>query len=651
MGSLTLSQKKARGQSSGWGGWGTITGADYISADNSAFVVYSANLNLTGQKLTACQVKTNFVARSGSHGATLRCYLYTSDPTVGDPISPPSGYAAYADYSVTVPYYGLYQTFSFSGLNITSGSKLYFWFVDYNSSSTADDMYHQATGNAYTAAPTCSGTFADLPMSLTVTPESVSTGNKVTINVTNGSGKNLTATLKYGNRTLATQSFTTGSCQITCPKSWFDTAGVTMLKSMTIAVTVTGGMAGNFTLTAGSDMNPIVGTPTVSIVQAASASDFPNTYLANISSAKVTASVDLPTDAIIGSVVLSFPGGTSVNMTYNSSTGKYEGTTAAPITGDTTFTVTATDMRGMTGSNTASISGVVPYSLPSAVIDEAYTYRCDVSGAKLSGGTYYRVKATASYYTALNGNSLQKFTVKIKGTSTETALSSGVQSAPISGMTNAKQSYTVVVTVQDRISGEITRELKLDGMLRDFVMKRSANGLEGPFIGIGMTPEHSSGAPTIELPSGAKIYIGGVELGNPDLSEYAKTDDFDGLAAYESIPLAVDKGGTGADNATDALANLGLTNVLRTAKTYTVTNKDTYYNFDISGASVWLVVTAYLWGSGTWCNTTWIVIRNRVAVQQSNQSGVDIYCDTNSNDKIRVQAGENGVIIGCIPLG
>ena len=521
MGSLTLYKKKARGQSSGWGGWGTISGADYISSGNSAHVVYSANLNLGGQALSACTVKTNFVANSSSHAATLKCYLYTSDPTSGSPSAPPAGYAAVVSASVTVPYYGLYQTFSFTGLNITSGTKLYFWFVDENSSSTVDYLYSSATGNGYTANPTASGTFTALPLSLSISPDSVATGSDVTLNVANGAGISLTATISYSGTTLKTETFTGGSCTITCLKAWFDTANVTLLDSITLTVTVTGGgstLTGYFTLTAGEDMRPVVGTPTVTLVQASSASDFPSTYIANISKAKVEAAVTLPTDAVIDSVVLSFTGGSNVTMTLNSGTGKYEATTAGPLTGDTTFLVTAADKRGLSGSNTASVTGVMPYTPPSVVYDEEYTYRCDALGAKTAGGAYYRVKVAAVYDTGLSGNAVTKLNVKLKNDSSTTNLTSGVQSSAIGGSLDAKTAYIIVVTVKDKISGDITRELKLPGMQRNLVIKRSA---DGTYVGVGMAPAHSSGGSTIELPSGGKIYIGGTELVIPDLTPYA----------------------------------------------------------------------------------------------------------------------------------
>ncbi len=514
MSSLTLSLKRVRYQSSGWGNWERIYGnPSYISHENHAYVVYSADLALAGEKLTGCSFTAHFGSRGATHAATLHCALYTSDPTSGNPVNAPLDYTAHVQVDKNVSSSGLYQTFTFTGLNIQNVTKLYFWIIDENSSSTPDDLYHDVS---------CTATFAALPLGLTVSPDELRTGEDVTLTISNAAGRAITANIKSGSTVLATQSVTGDTCTFTCSKAWFDTTGYTMLDQITLTAEVTDGTytaTDYFYLDAGDDMKPVVGTPTVSIVQAQSAASFPNTYIANISKAKVSAEITLPTNATISAVVLSYAG-RSVNMTLNSQTGLYEGETTGPLTGDTAFTVTATDIRGLTGTGSAAVTGVVPYTLPSAVIDPADTYRCDSSGVKESGGEYFKVKATATYYSALSGNSLQKFTVKIKNSATETALTSGTQSAAISGMTNPRQAYTIVVTVQHQISGEITAELRLDGMQRDFVLKRNTAGT-GTCIGIGMAPEHLSGGCTLELPSGAKIYIGGVEF--PDMSGYATT--------------------------------------------------------------------------------------------------------------------------------
>lgn len=606
MSSLTLYRKKQyyfNGYDRLWSSWTDFNTQDTLSinSDSNALQmqVYSASLSLSsGQKMTGCQVKTNFSNQTGSGtwSGTIHAYLYTSDPTTAQsPTAVPSGYVAHVQKSVTIEDYAFtYQAFSFTGLNILSGTRVYVLFTGTPYGVTIFNFYSGADGQGQLS---CSGTFASAyslsvspatvtaggkvtltvangsgtsfsatikygsttlatqsfttgsvqitcpqswfvtagrtgyssmslsvtvtgggqtltgsftlnaqALSLSVSPASVATGGSVTLTVANGVGYSLTATIKAGSTTLATQSFTTGSCTISCPKSWFTTAGNTTGKSLSLSVSVTGGpsmLTASFTLTAGSDMNPSVGTPTASVVDLTG--NFPNTYIAGYSKVKVAASVSTGSNAAISTVKLSYPGGTTVTMSYNSSTGKYEATTAAPITVNTTITVTATDTRGLSGSKTVSVTGVYPYVKPSVAFDRTYTYRCDSNGDRQSGGAYYRVKATAAYADGLSGNALIKLTVKIKNTSAETAVTSGVQSGAIGSMPDPDKRYTIVVTVQDKVSAAVTKAFSLEGELHNIVVRQSA---DGTYLGVGKRPERASGYSDIELPRGSNLKIG-----------------------------------------------------------------------------------------------------------------------------------------------
>ena len=258
------------------------------------------------------------------------------------------------------------------------------------------------------------------------------------------------------------------------------------------------------TLTGTPSQPPTIGTPTASVVDLTG--NFPNNYIAGYTKVKVRATVTPYNTATISSVKLSYAGGTTVNMTLNN--GAYEATTAQPITGNTTFTVTATDSNGQTASKTVSVTGVVPYTAPSITIDPDYTYRCDSGGTKTDGGTYYKVKATANYYSSLSGNSITTFNVKI-GSGTATALTSGTQSGAISGMTDPTKRYTITLTVQDKVSAAVTRTYVLEGMTRNVVIRRSSGGT---YVGVGTTPARSSGVSDIELPIGGEIFIGALSL-------------------------------------------------------------------------------------------------------------------------------------------
>ena len=396
---------------------------DITSGSNEYFAagVYRAAFSYSSQqKMTGCSVKVNLKnSGSGSGTPTVYCYLYTSDPTTGSSVSSvPSGYIASTSASFTLAANaGKNQTFSFTGLNLTANTTLYFLFHCGRAGSSFIDLYNWNDGTSGFGTVTVTGTYVD--------------------------------------------------------------------------------------------MSTTVGTPTASVVDLTG--NFPSTYIAGYSKVKVAAAVSTGSGATISTVKLSYPGGTTVNMTYNSSTQKYEATTAAPITGNTTFTVTATNSSGYSASKTVSITGVVPYTTPSVTINEAGTYRCNSGGTKESGGTYFRAQATANWYSSLSGNALLKFTVKIKPSGAETNLTSGVQSSAISGMSNANQSYTIVFTIQDKVSSAVTREYVLEGALRDFVLTRGTDN-NGAHLGLGMTPELTTGKSSIELPQGGRIRINSHDL-------------------------------------------------------------------------------------------------------------------------------------------
>lgn len=506
MGSVTRYRKRSCFGGT-WSSWNTITGSSIIGSNYTSHCVYSINVSMSAsERLDSITFKNTF-ASDISTSLTFQFYLYTSDPTSAT--SPPSGYVSYKTSTRSITTAGIASTINFTGLNLSGVTTLYVWVTGSYNASGGGIYCCDESGISQPTAVT--GSFSTVSMSLSISPSSVTAGNKVTLDVTNGSGTGLTATFKYGNTTLANQYFSNGSLEYTCPASWFDTAGVTTLQSMTINVEVTGGvnaLTGSFTLNASSAMKPSVGTPSTAIVQPSPAStSYPSTCIAGISKCKVSVTVTARTNAAISSVILSYPGGSNVTMTYNSSTGKYEGTTAAPLTGDTTFTITATDRRGLQTQATAGIYGVVAYTPPSVAINLAY--RCNSSGVEESGGTYWRIRVTATYSTALSGNSLQKLTAEIEN-GTEYSLISGSTSSPLPGMTNPKSAYKVIVTVRDKVSGEITKEIMLEGISRNFVITRSG---DGTYVGTGTTPTRTSGPSAYELPGNGSFLLGGKEYG------------------------------------------------------------------------------------------------------------------------------------------
>lgn len=490
--------------------------------------IFKVAIDLTGKRavdtlMFKALVKTGY-GYSGGGAVQIDGYLYANDPTVNlpdrksqnvvrDDFLPPAGWAKKASVSWSSAYNSQKNiTLQFSNLNITTATTVYLWVeltprsITYNSTYGWLIDYYDGGEPSFISMQDYSIVAVYHPdASLTLSPNTVTSGNAISVSIGNAYP---TETLQfyYGQTLLGSATITNGVGTVTCPASWFDTAGVITSDRMIVRVLIGGtSVFGSFTLVAGSDAAPVVEAPDAVIVQAADASDFPNTYIANYSAAKITAKVNQGTDAIIASVVLSYPGGASVIMEYNDETGKYEAVTP-PLTGDTVFTVTALDVRGLTGANTVPVSGVVPYVPPSVTIDEANTWRCDSSGNEESGGLYVRVRAIANYYSALSGNALRVFRFYVQeNPSSGDDLVSGVQSAAVL-FVPADNYGSVVFEIQDKISGVITKSFRLAGQRRNVTLKRSA---QGTYMGVGMLSGRSSGKSCVELPDDGDFLIGG----------------------------------------------------------------------------------------------------------------------------------------------
>lgn len=508
----------SRQQSSGsaWSGWKDLNTYDLISDYRNDYVVYKVEPNYSTH---ATVTSFSFTARIGyggpsefhnsSHSATIKAYLYASNPVGGggstSPSSPPSGYLDVKTVQETIVDFGGHNgtaiTFTFTGLNITAG-RLFVWLCDTNQAGGYDYAY-----SAYVSATTDG---YSSPLSISLASGSVTTGNKQVVTIVNGSGKTITVEFKYNGTRVASGSTSTGQLEVDVTAAWFSAAGVTAADSFSVSVTIDldDTLYESFDVVAGDDMKPTVSNLTLEIVQptgSGAATYYPSTYIANISKCKVSASVTLKAGATLPSsgVKLTYTGGAAVTMTYNSSTGKYEGTTAALTNTSTAFTVTATDSRSKSGSQTSSEISVVQYTKPVVNINSSLTYRCNSSGAQESGGAFWRACATATYYSALSGNSLLKFLVTIN-TGTTIGLTSGVQSAPQGGSLNQTTNYTLTFVIQDKISEEITKTFILESITRNVVIKRNSSGTTA---GVGTTPTRAAGS-SVELPLSGDFLMG-----------------------------------------------------------------------------------------------------------------------------------------------
>lgn len=252
---------------------------------------------------------------------------------------------------------------------------------------------------------------------------------------------------------------------------------------------------------------PSVGSITLSPVQPEGLpQEFAGSYIAGITAVRVQTTVSVDSAATgTNTLRLTWPGGSSITRSFTGSSYTLDEITP-PVTGNGGFTVTVTDSLGGSNSNSAALNNVLPYVPPSAEIQELG--RCDAQGVLQEGGAWYRINAIARIFTDLQGNAVTKFTACLNGQSTPDNLQSGVTSI-LGGSMDATSAYTVTVVVQDRVSGEQQRELRLAGLLRDFVLKRSGNTSH---LGIGCTPVPPSSGSSIQLPAGGKLIIDGQDV-------------------------------------------------------------------------------------------------------------------------------------------
>ena len=488
-----------------------------------------ADYNLTNARsLMSCGLTIKFTNNAPSDGAQVVCYLYTSDPYAGAEeqiTAVPSGYIATS--STTIPanpgngQMGTWdRSFSFSNLNLTHAGSLYFLFAATDNTGTYMSTFWiynpYVSGSQYSNMyASISATFKGMPTSFSVSPSTVSTGGSANINIGNY-WTSETVQFYYGSTLLGTSTITNGSGSVSIPKSWFTTAGITTSQTMTVQARLVGtSFTQNFTVQAGNDMKPVVGTPAVSIVQDPAASAFPNTYIANISKAKVRATVSAGSNAGISAVRVTWAGGTT---TMSLVSGAYEAT-VGPLTGNTSFTVTATDIRGMTQQATYNLTGVVQYVPPVIAINESQTYRCNSSGTKQDGGVYVRARGKVTITTSgLSGNSLQSFRFYIQEEPNKgSALANDTQCSATAGRA-ADYYETLVFEARDKIQ-TVTRSIRLQPATRNFAMKRSA---DGTYIGIGVLPQHTSGESTVDIEEGGGYYEGGYLWGSlTRLNSYA----------------------------------------------------------------------------------------------------------------------------------
>ena len=265
---------------------------------------------------------------------------------------------------------------------------------------------------------------------------------------------------------------------------------------------------------------PVVGTPTFSLTQptAQLATDFPNTWISGISKCTVRAAVTA--DGTISRVYFTYGNSGQVTMTLEN--GVYVGTTPGGVMDGTLFTVTAIS-GGLTGSNSATLTGVEPYSPPSVQI--VGLKRVYIDGDVIiedDGGNVCEIMISPEISSLNEGNSIISITAAIDGISGEFPLDKNNsnyqkiededEGEPVD-LSDPNKVYVITVTILDKVGRTGESRASVNGKLRDIVMKRDTTN-NVTHLGVGMTPDvNAAGAYTsIQLPAGAKIIVGGRDI-------------------------------------------------------------------------------------------------------------------------------------------
>ena len=356
---------------------------------------------------------------------------------------------------------------------------------------------------------------------------SIVAGNSITLNITpHDASYSHKVTWAFGSSSY-TQSVAAGvtSTSYTIPTSWLSaipssSSGTATVKLETIGSdgATIGQNTYSFTVQAPDASAPTIGSIAISPVNT-------NSYLSSWGvcaqgMSRATISIQ-GAQGVNGSTITSYSITTSPNI--GSSQSASLTTDLLTISGNVTVTATVTDSRGKTCTQSRTFT-VYPYG-GILFTNQIEAYRCTSSGTRNdTGGTYARLYIIYSCHSLGGHNSAtcQAVVKQVGGTySTVTSISSDSAKVVGNGRISVDSNYEVTFTVTDTLgtSGSVTIPVSS----AEYIMHIKQGGKA---IGFGKA-------------AGAD---GSVTFGWP---------------VYMVEPLALTEGGTGADNAADALDNLG----------------------------------------------------------------------------------------------
>ena len=399
--------------------------------------------------------------------------------------------------------------------------------------------YKSSNGNVCTYA----SNNAQFTITATIVQQYAKSSARVTSSVAAGSASTVTFTNPYLNNVYHIVDWRFGSSLVhsartnigdssvsyTIPLSWLTNIPNATSGTATVAVT-TYSYAGSelgtdtysFTITA-----PSTAVPTISLAATRIDNSVPSSwgiYVQGQSGIKITATAAGYQGSTVASYTIS--GGATGTQTSNVFT-----ISKIYTSGTVTYTVKVTDSRGRTATASVSIS-VVAYSAPAFFATDAF--RCVAAGTASDTGTYISAKATGTYASVSNKNSMTlkvQYALSTSGAySTAVTLTNGTASIIGNGSIDINYSFKVKFTLSDAFN-TIEKVLNVGTAAFTVFFRQGGNG-----VAIGKVSERANA----------------VEI-NPDWDIYHGNTKLNG-----TVPIS--RGGTGGTTAAAARSNLGAVN-------------------------------------------------------------------------------------------
>ena len=319
------------------------------------------------------------------------------------------------------------------------------------------------------------------------------------------------------------------STSYTIPLSWLTVIPSATSGTATVSVTTysyggqeLGTDTYSFTITA-----PSSAVPTLSLAATRINNSVPSSwgiYVQGQSGVTITATAAGYQGSAISSYTIS--GGTTGTQSSNVFT-----ISTIYSSGTITYTVKVTDSRGRTATASTSIS-VVAYSAPAFSATDAF--RCVAAGTASDTGTYISAKATGTFSSVSNKNSMTlkvQYALSTSGAySTAVTLTNGTASIIGNGSIDINYSFKVKFTLSDQFN-TIEKVLNVGTAAFTVFFRQGGNG-----VAIGKVSERANA----------------VEI-NPDWDIYHGSTKLNG-----TVPIS--RGGTGGTTAAAARSNLGAVN-------------------------------------------------------------------------------------------